>query len=52
MRVNHGGTDITVTQQFLNRAYVGTALQQMCCKRVAQGVNGVFPTFGYLASNA
>lgn len=39
MRVNQGGTDVTVAQQFLHRANVGSGLKQMCCERMTQRMN-------------
>jgi hypothetical protein len=40
MGVDHGGGDIRVAQQFLHRADIRTACQQMSGKGVAQGVGG------------
>lgn len=39
MGVNHRGRHIRMTKQFLNRANVGTRLQQVGGERVTQGVN-------------
>ena len=36
MRIDHGGTDITMSQQFLHRSNVSPSLQQMRGKRMAQ----------------
>src|SRR5688572_254281 len=38
MRVNHLGFHIGMTEQFLHRADVVAAVEQMRCKAVAQGV--------------
>ena len=39
MGVDHGGADITVAQQLLDGANVGSRLEQVCCKTVPQGVH-------------
>ena len=38
MGVNHGGFEVAVTQQFLNRADVEICLEQMAGKTVAKGM--------------
>jgi hypothetical protein len=40
MGVDHGGFHIAVAEQFLNRTNVGAMLQNMCGKRMAEGVAG------------
>ena len=46
MGVDHRGLHIAVTQQLLNRADVGSLLQQVCGERMAEGVAG-----GWLADS-
>ncbi len=38
MRIDHGGGNIRVSEQFLNRTYIVARLQQMCGKRISQGM--------------
>ncbi|OGP76140.1 MAG: hypothetical protein A2V86_02280 [Deltaproteobacteria bacterium RBG_16_49_23] len=38
MRVNHGGDDIGMPQQFLHRSDVITRLKKVCGKGVAKGM--------------
>lgn len=40
VRVDHGGADVRVSEQFLHGAYVGSVLEQMGGERVAQDVRG------------
>jgi len=40
MRINHGGSDITVTQQFLNCADIIVGLQQVAGKTVPESMGG------------
>jgi len=40
MGVDHGGLYIAVAQQLLNRADVGSMLQQVCGERMAKAVAG------------
>ena len=40
MRINHGGSDVTVTQQFLNRADIIVGLQQVTGKTVPKSMGG------------
>ena len=46
MGVDHRGLYIAVTQQLLNRADIGSLLQQVCGERMAEGVAG-----GWLADS-
>ena len=45
MRINDCGTDVTVTEEFLNRADIITIFKQMRCKRMAKRVRS--PRFIY-----
>ena len=36
--VDHGGSDIAVAKQFLDRSDVVSTFQKMCCKGMTQGV--------------
>ncbi len=38
VRVDHGGLHIAVPKQLLNRSYVVTVFEQVCCERVAECV--------------
>ncbi len=38
MRIDHGGGNIRVSEKFLDRTYIVARLQQMCGKRMSQGV--------------
>lgn len=40
MGVDHGGFDVFVSEEFLNRADVVSALEEVCGEGVAEGVGG------------
>ena len=40
MGVDHGGANIGVAEEFLDGADVVAIFEQVCCKRMAEGVGG------------
>lgn len=42
VRVDHGGPDVDVTQEFLDGSYVRSCLKKMCCEGMPECVTSYF----------